>query len=307
MSAPPAVNVARVSRRFADRVAVSDVSFRLAPGESVALVGHNGAGKTTLMKMMLGLLAPGAGHLAIFGSDPLRTPQARLLMGYLPENVAFGATLTGRETLRFCARLKQAPSRQVGELLGRVGLDAAADRRVASYSKGMRQRLGLAQALLGAPRLLLLDEPTSGLDPEARRFLLDILRQRREAGVALLISSHALAELEGAVERILVMRNGKLLADGGVEALRAAADLPTRLRVFVRDGEAGLPDFGGREKFWRLDGNVFEIETGAGERFALLRRLAENDNVLDIETLQPSLDAVYLDILARSALSETRE
>lgn len=298
MSSPVSVEVHCVSRRFGDRLAVSDVSFDMAPGESVALVGHNGAGKTTLMKMMLGLLPTSAGRLAIFGADPLTAPQARLMIGYLPESVAFGGALSGRETLRFYARLKQAPARQIEELLFRVGLDAAADRRVATYSKGMRQRLGLAQALLGAPRLLLLDEPASGLDPEARRFLVDMLRELRDCGAALLISSHALSELEGAVARILVMRKGRLLADGGVEALRRAAGLPMRLRVALRDPEAGLADLPQVVQVERHVGGMIEIEAGGVERLALLRRLLQDDNVADIETVPPSLDAVYMSLIA---------
>lgn len=292
------VEVMGASRRFGDRAAVENVSFALAAGEGVALVGHNGAGKTTLMKMMLGLLRPSGGALTIHGADPAATPAARLLMGYLPENVAFGGALTGRETLRFYARLKDAPAMQIGALLERVGLDAAADRRVATYSKGMRQRLGLAQALLGAPRLLLLDEPTSGLDPQARRMLFELLRERRESGVTLLLSSHALGEIEGAVARLLIMKQGRLLVDSDVAELRRSAALPARLRVRLNDPAARLPPLPAGAHARRLGAVEFEIDLPASLRLEALRRLAQDESVADLETTPPSLDHIYAHVLA---------
>lgn len=298
MTPAPVVEATQASRRFQGRAAVENVSFSLAAGEGVALVGHNGAGKTTLMKMMLGLLLPSAGALSIYGADPAATPNVRLLMGYLPENVAFGGALTGRETMRFYARLKEAPAAQIGALLERVGLEAAADRRVSTYSKGMRQRLGLAQALLGAPRLLLLDEPTSGLDPQARRMLFDVLREKREAGVTLLISSHALGEIESAVARLMIMKEGRLLADGGVAEMRRSAALPARVRVTLKDALARLPALPDGAHARRLGARDVEVEGPASLRLELLRRLAQDERVVDLETVPPSLDDIYAHVLA---------
>ena len=151
------VEIRDVVKRFGKVEAVRDVSFSLPEGETVALVGHNGAGKTTLMKLMLGLIRPTNGSITVLGDDPSAGQfEGRRRLGYLPENVSFNAALTGHETLAFYARLKREPAKSVAGLLDRVGLTHAADRRVGTYSKGMRQRLGLAQALLGEPRVLLL-------------------------------------------------------------------------------------------------------------------------------------------------------
>ena len=152
------VSVNGVGKSYGAVKALRDVSFALSPGRLSALVGHNGAGKTTLIKLMLGLIHPDHGEIRVLGQDPAAGEfSARRQLGYLPENVAFNAALTGRETLAFYARLKQLAPSTAWPLLDRVGLSDAADRRVGTYSKGMRQRLGLAQALLGRPRVLLLD------------------------------------------------------------------------------------------------------------------------------------------------------
>jgi len=153
------------------QVAVSDVDLTLRAGECVGLVGHNGAGKSTMIKMMLGLLRPSEGTVRVLGDDPAASASARDRgqLGYLPENVALYPSMTGPETLAFYARLKGQPVSLNTALLEKVGIAGAADRRVGTYSKGMRQRLGLAQALLGDPRVLLLDEPTTGLDPALRQ------------------------------------------------------------------------------------------------------------------------------------------
>src|SRR4051794_23677343 len=194
----PTVILHGVSRRFGKLWAVRDVDLALQPGTCVGLVGHNGAGKSTIIKMMLGLLRPTRGTVRVLGEDPADGKAApRQALGYLPENLALQPGMTGAETLAFYARLKGQALRRNADLLERVGLTGAAHRRVGTYSKGMRQRLGLAQALLGSPRALLLDEPTTGLDPALRRSFYAILHELRDEGAAILLSSHALTELEG--------------------------------------------------------------------------------------------------------------
>ena len=177
-----------VTRRFGKQVAVRCVDLTLRAGECVGLVGHNGAGKSTMIKMMLGLLRPSEGTVRVFGDDPAASASARDRgrLGYLPENVALYPSMTGAETLAFYARLKGQPVSLNAALLEKVGIAGAADRRVGTYSKGMRQRLGLAQALLGDPRVLLLDEPTTGLDPALRQHFYDILRDLRAEGAMVL-------------------------------------------------------------------------------------------------------------------------
>ena len=161
------VRVADVTKRYGRIAAVTGVSFDLGKGEMVALIGHNGAGKTTLIKLMLGLIRPTSGSIEVLGDNPAAGQFAgRRRLGYLPENVSLDAALTGRETQTFYAKLKREPVAKALELLDMVGLGTAGARRVGTYSKGMRQRLGLAQALIGQPRVLLLDEPTTGLEDE---------------------------------------------------------------------------------------------------------------------------------------------
>ena len=154
--------------------------------------------------------------------------------------MSFNAALTGRETLTFYARLKREPLQCVPALLDRVGLAHAADRRVGTYSKGMRQRLGLAQALLGEPRVLLLDEPTTGLDPALRQSFYEIVEELRGRGATALLSSHALTEIEERAGRVIIMNRGVKVADGTLDDLRRIARLPTKIRMKVADG--GLAD-----------------------------------------------------------------
>ena len=236
MSATVSVN--GVEKSYRKVRALRDVSFDLVPGRLSALVGHNGAGKTTLIKLMLGLIHADRGSIRVLDENPAAGEfSARRLLGYLPENVAFNAALTGRETLAFYARLKQIKPSTAWALLDRVGLMDAADRRVGTYSKGMRQRLGLAQALLGRPRVLLLDEPTTGLDPALRQTFYEILNELGNDGATVLISSHALNELEDRAEHVLIMNRGLLVAQGTLAELRSISQLPIRVSLDLAHGD----------------------------------------------------------------------
>jgi Cu-processing system ATP-binding protein len=193
-----AIHLEGVAKHYGALAAVRNITLQLGEGQTVALVGHNGAGKTTLFKLMLGLTRSSAGTIRVLGADPLSPDgqRARLEIGYLPENVVFSSTLTGLETLQFYATLKRRSRSECVALLERVGLAHAARKRVSTYSKGMRQRLGLAQAVIGAPRLLFLDEPTTGLDPLVRQSFYELVGELRGRGVTAILSSHALSELE---------------------------------------------------------------------------------------------------------------
>ena len=199
-----AVEIQGVSQRYGSMTVLHDLNLTLAEGEVLGLFGHNGAGKTTSMKLILGLLAPSEGQVKVLGRAP-NDPQVRRQLGYLPENVTFYPQLSGRETLRHFARLKGAALSQVDELLEQVGLAHAADRRVKTYSKGMRQRLGLAQALLGEPKLLLLDEPTVGLDPIATQDLYLLIDRLRQRGTSIILCSHVLPGVEAHINRAAIL------------------------------------------------------------------------------------------------------
>ncbi|MBR0827820.1 ABC transporter ATP-binding protein [Bradyrhizobium manausense] len=292
------VSVTGVDKSYRKVRALRDVSFSLVPGRLSALVGHNGAGKTTLIKLMLGLIRSDRGEIRVMGQDPAAGEfSARRLLGYLPENVAFNAALTGRETLAFYARLKHIKPASAWALLDRVGLSDAADRRVGTYSKGMRQRLGLAQALLGQPRVLLLDEPTTGLDPALRQTFYEILNELRDDGATVLISSHALNELEDRAEHVLIMNRGRLVAQGTLAELRSISQLPIRVSL---DLEAGADD--------AIAGPIVdETISAAGRRTVLvadekgkmdlLRAVTNDPRVKNIEIAAPTLDDLYAHFL----------
>ena len=288
MTISPTIFMQGVSKQYGDTCVVRDVDLSVAPGECVAIVGHNGAGKSTLVKMALGLLAPTAGRITLLGENPAgRQAMAfRRRIGFLPENVAFSPAMTGREVLRFYARLKQVPLGVADQLLERVGLAAAA-RRVGTYSKGMRQRLGLAQALLGEPRVLFLDEPTTGLDIESRQMFYDVMAELRDAGATLLLSSHALSDIEQA-DRIAIMKAGRMVACGALPELRRLADLPLRIRVRIVDGNAAR-EFAARRTVQWLDDLRFELTCADDGKIEAIRSVSLLEGVSDIEVMPPTL------------------
>lgn len=295
------VELRSVSKSYGAIEAVRDVSFELPAGETVALVGHNGAGKTTLLKLMLGLVHPTAGTINVLGENPAQGEfAARRQLGYLPENVAFNAALTGREILSFYARLKGEPVLKTLALLDRVGLGAASARRVGTYSKGMRQRLGLAQALIGDPQVLLLDEPTTGLDPALRLSFYEIVQELRDRGATVVLSSHALTELEERAGRVIIMNRGMMVANGSIDDLRRIARLPTKVRLTVANGDTGAArEWLGSVDNWRqINGHVLEFDALPERKIALLRRATqEGAPVEDVDVVSPTLDELYAHFL----------
>jgi Cu-processing system ATP-binding protein len=291
------VSVNGVVKSFRAVRALRDVTFDLRPGQLSALVGHNGAGKTTLIKLMLGLIRADHGRIRVLNEDPAAGEfSARRLLGYLPENVAFNAALTGRETLAFYARLKQIKPAAAWPLLDRVGLTDAADRRVGTYSKGMRQRLGLAQALLGRPRVLLLDEPTTGLDPALRQTFYEILGELREDGATVLISSHALNELEDRAEHVLIMNRGVLVAQGTLAELRSISQLPIKVSLDLAPNAGDMPAWMTKEALATPRGHVVLVRDDA-KKMDLLRDAASDPRVRNIDITAPTLDDLYAHFL----------
>lgn len=299
------VELMGVTKTYGQQAAVRDVGLALHEGECVALAGHNGAGKSTLIKLMLGLISPVAGRVSVLGQDPgsHAATACRFSLGYLPENVALHPAMTGQETLSFYARLKRQPITQVSELLQKVGIAKASKRRVGTYSKGMRQRLGLAQALLGAPKVLLLDEPTSGLDPASRQSFYHLIGELRGRGTTILLSSHALAEMESQVDRIIIMNQGSKVADGTMADLRRNAALPVRIKIrlsaaasppraMTGDGAAAWSDIGARQ---------YQCLCASQEKASIIRELgAQGVDYEDIEIDQPGLDDMYAHFLRRA-------
>jgi Cu-processing system ATP-binding protein len=297
-----AIELKSLRKQYGSAVAVEDVSLDLPEGQTVALVGHNGAGKTTLFKLMLGLTRPTAGSVRVLGEDPASSAgrDARMNIGYLPENVVFSGALTGREMLRFYASLKGRSARDCDALLEQVGLAAAASRRVNTYSKGMRQRLGLAQALLGEPRLLFLDEPTTGLDPLVRQGFYDLVGELRGRGVTALLSSHALSELEARIDHVVILHRGKVLVSGTLDALRQLAGLPIQVELAVTDtfDAQALASLDGLTiTAGGLNGHR-SLVCAPARKLELVRRVASLPQVTDISIVEPSLDQIYAHFLS---------
>ena len=236
MKTENAVGIDGVSRAFGDVKAVDGLSLSLAPGEIVGFLGTNGAGKTTTIKMITGLLRPDAGKVSVFGGDP-SDPAVRARIGYMPEVATYYPYLNARELLAFYGGICGLDAKSVRErtdsLLESVGLADAAKRPLRTYSKGMLQRAGIAQALLNDPDLLVLDEPFTGLDPLARIHFRELLRSLREKGKAVFFSSHELGETELLCDRVAIMKKGRCVYQGPVKDL--AGDGASNLeRLFLR-------------------------------------------------------------------------
>ncbi|MYS84137.1 ABC transporter ATP-binding protein [Embleya scabrispora] len=233
------ITVEHLTKRYGEHVAVDDVSFRCEPGTVTGFLGPNGAGKSTTMRMICGLTPPTRGGASILGVPYRRLANPGRHVGVLLDAAAQHAGRSGRETLSLCARLLDVDRARVEELLTLVGLSGpAARRRVGGYSFGMRQRLGVAQALLGDPAVLILDEPTSGLDPEGVYQMRTLLRGFADRGGTVLLSSHQLREIEAVADRIVMIAKGRVVADGAKDDLlttrhgtRVAGPDPVALRT----------------------------------------------------------------------------
>ncbi len=234
MTTAPAVKIDRLVKRFKmpsvrrqEVLAVDDISFEVASGEVYGLIGPNGSGKSTTMKVILGLLKPTQGTSQVYGIDSCYT-ESRLDVGFLPENPYFYKHMTGAETLAFygqlCGLNGAALRDRIGELLKMVDLEGARDRRLGGYSKGMLQRIGLAQALINRPRLVVLDEPTAGVDPAGSRKIRDLILEMKAQGISVILSSHLLEQVQEVCDRVGIIFRGKMVREGSLSEILAIED-----------------------------------------------------------------------------------
>jgi ABC-2 type transport system ATP-binding protein len=224
------VKAESLTKRFGEIAAVTDLSFVLEAGTITGFLGPNGAGKTTTLRMVLGLAAPTSGRALVFDKPYAELARPALRVGAVLEATDFHPGRSGRDHLRILGRAVDVPDPRADEVLRLVELDGAARRRVKGYSLGMRQRLGLAAALLGDPELLILDEPANGLDPEGVRWLRDFLRALASEGRTVLISSHVLAEVAQTVDQVLIISRGRLVIESPLAELTARAGGAVRVR-----------------------------------------------------------------------------
>ncbi len=263
---PPAVEIHNLVKDFRTSFrrqplrAVDDVSIRIMPGEVYGLIGPNGSGKSTTMKALLGLVSPTSGSCAIFGKDSMKV-DSRNEVGFLPENPYFYKHLTGEETLKFYGKLCGIRGRQlrdkVVELLELVGLSDASHRRIGGYSKGMLQRIGLAQALVQEPRLVILDEPTAGVDPVGSREIRDLIFKLRERGITVFLCSHLLEQVQEVCDHVGIIFRGKMIKEGKLEDLIAIED---QTELILKDASPAL--IGELEELVRRDTNAELVRSG---------------------------------------------
>ncbi len=242
-----AIEARALCKRFAGTRAVSDLSLSVRSGEVFGFLGPNGAGKTTSLKLLLGLARPSGGEGFLLGA-PIGDVKTRARIGYLPEHFRFHDWLSGRQLLHFHGRLcgmpRQRRRQRIEALLSRLGLEDTAGRRVREYSKGMRQRLGLAQALINEPDLVLLDEPTSGLDPLGRLLVRDVIREQRERGTTVFLNSHLLGEVEVTCDRVAFIKRGRIVEERDLHADAGGIEVMLRLDQSPGGMLEGLRRFG---------------------------------------------------------------
>jgi ABC-2 type transport system ATP-binding protein len=277
----PALEVSALAKRYGATHALRGVDLVVGEGELVGLLGPNGAGKSTLVKSACGLVRPSGGSVSVCGA-PAGSPPARRALGYLAELFRFPGWTTADELLTLHQRLAGSHGGAVerAELLELVDLRDAAARRVETMSKGMQQRLGIAQALVGAPPLLLLDEPTSALDPAGRRIVRELLEELRRRGVAVLLNTHLLSEVERVCDRVAIIDRGELLAEGRPDDLARSSGVEVEtgngVRVFHDATRDDVPDI---------------VE----------RLVAEGERIYDVRLVRSSLEDAYLAVIEKAA------
>ena len=276
-----------------------DLNLEVRAGETFGYLGPNGAGKSTTIKLLLGLIQPTAGAGRVLGR-PLGDASARGRIGFLPENPSFYEYLTGQEFLTYCGRLLDVPRRalreQVPALLTEVGLDQAARQQIRKYSKGMVQRLGLAQALLGDPRLLILDEPMSGLDPIGRKEVRDLILRQRAAGRTVFFSTHILPDVEMICDRVGILVRGRLMKSGPIHTLLGdqVESIELTVTTLPPDAFAAVERLAGSPALLQEGRVMFRLPEEAALDAALAILVAAKSQVVSVVPQRRNLEDIFL-------------
>jgi ABC-2 type transport system ATP-binding protein len=293
-----------LTKRYGDFVAVNDLNLTIKEGEVFGLLGPNGAGKTTTILMLLGLTEPTEGSVRVLGLDPSRQPlSVKSRVGYMPDEVGFYDELTARENLSYIAKLNAISRNEINlrinEALERVQLSDVADKRVGAFSRGMRQRLGLADVLIKKPQLIIMDEPTQGLDPELARQFLDMIRTLKEENITIMLSSHLLHQVQIICDRVGLFSQGRMVLQGTVPEL-ATKVLGGAYRIQIeangpakklQDAMQGLVQ---TVMVRRVDGNRYEVETQSDVRADLANAIIRAGGRLQALNVEhQSLDDIY--------------
>jgi ABC-2 type transport system ATP-binding protein len=296
------IETQNLTKRYDDLVAVDDLSVQIRSGEVFGVLGPNGSGKTTTILLLLGLTEPTAGSARVLGFDPMRQPLAvKSRVGYLPDQVGFYDELTARENLSYTAKLnglsRPIARKRINDALEHMGLADVADRRVGTFSRGMRQRLGVAEILLKHPQAIILDEPTLGLDPEAAHEFLQIIRAFREEKITVLLSSHLLHQVQIICDRVGLFHRGKMVLEGTVVELARqilGGAYRVQLRAVGPDLTQALQKIPGTVGVKALDTDLYEIEAQEDLRAQAAHAAVQaGAKLLSLGLGEPSLDEIY--------------
>jgi ABC-2 type transport system ATP-binding protein len=293
-----------LTKRYGSFTAVNNIDLSLQKGEVYGLLGPNGSGKTTTILMLLGLTEPTAGRIRVLGLNPARRPlSVKARVGYLPDSVGFYDNMSARENLGYIARLnglaRAEANQRITASLDRMGLTDAANHRVGTYSRGMRQRLGVAELLLKRPQIIIMDEPTLGLDPDAARRFLQIIRTLKEEGITIMLASHLLHQVQAVCDRVGLFRDGRIVLEGSVTEL-AQRVLGGAYRIRLQ-ADGSVPALS--QALGQLSGLValrpgsdswYELETTADLRAEAAREVVmAGGKLTSLEIETPSLDEIY--------------
>lgn len=293
-----------LTKRYGSFVAVDHLNLEVSKGEVFGLLGPNGAGKTTSILMLLGLTEPTSGEVQVLGLDPARQPlSVKARVGYMPDSVGFYEELTAFENLLYIAKLngisRSEAYTSIDAELNRVGLDEVANKHVGAFSRGMRQRLGVAELLIKQPELIIMDEPTQGLDPESAHEFLDIIRHLKEQGITILLSSHLLYQVQAVCDRVGLFNHGKMVLEGSVTAL-AKQVLGGAYRIQVEaEGDhstlvAALNKIPGSFNVQSLRSNLYEMEAETDLRpEAAIAVVGAGGRLLRLDVKAQSLEDIY--------------
>ena len=291
-------------KSFKNVKAVQGVNLNVRRGDVYGFLGPNGAGKTTTIKMIMGLIHSDSGNVFINGKNMAeKGVSLRASIGYLPERAQLYKNLTAIQTLNFFAELRKVEKKECDKLLAKVGLTKWRDTKVSTFSKGMVQLLGISQALLGDPELLILDEPTAGLDPRWARVLKDIILEKNSKGTTVFFSSHLLFEVQELCKRVAILNKGKLIIEDMMDKISEGVHLKPQLILRIQgDSQAAIKILRKRGFDSHLVGNQLKVSVESDQRPKVLNLLEENGFVIqDLRTEEPSLEAAFIELVGDEA------
>lgn len=293
------ISVNGLTKVYKSQTAVDNLSFNVHRGEIFGFLGPNGAGKTTTIKSILGLIRFNEGSISIHGKDSVTEGKiARQWIGFLPERVAMYRNLTATQNLSFFADLKKVDSLDYESILKDYGLKDTGKKKIRDFSKGMVQRLGMAQAVIGDPDILILDEPSGGLDPRGVRLIRNKIREAKSKGTTVFLSSHILSEVQAVCDRVGIIHKGRLVAEDSVETLGKKLDLKPMITVQV---EKMTPEISSavnavkKTDSVNIEGNTIEVVCDASTKAEVILSIAKaGGNILNLQTEEPSLEEVFM-------------